>query len=251
MNALAPSDPRLRRRLAALLPLGVILGVYFGIVEHLDPIPTWWAVALLAFAIIPAVFAVVLVLLPLRRARDVHLALLAAACGLLALVLELLDLGAAANFAKLLAMTFVGFLFLVYFERVAWVVLVALLVPWVDIVSVFRGPTKEIIEHREEVFTALSLAFPVPGGGAARLGLPDLLFFALYLAAASRFGLRVGWTWAAMTLSFGLTMALATGFDVTGLPALPLLSLAFLGVNADLLWRELRQDRGKEAEEAG
>jgi hypothetical protein len=46
-------------------------------------------------------------------------------------------------------------------------------------------------------------------------------------------------------------MALATGFDVTGLPALPLLSLAFLAVNADLLWRDLRQDRRKEAEEAG
>jgi hypothetical protein len=240
-----------RRRLAALGPLAVILGVYYGIVEHLDPIPTWWAVALLAFAIIPAVFAVPFVALPLRQASDLQLALLAAACGLLALVFELVGVGAPANFAKLLAMTFVGFLFLLYFERVAWVVLVALLVPWVDIVSVFRGPTKHIIEHRENVFTALSLAFPVPGGGAARLGLPDLLFFALYLGAAARFGLRVRWTWVAMTASFGLTMALATGFDVSGLPALPLLSLGFLGVNADLLWRELRQGRRKEAEEAG
>jgi hypothetical protein len=244
-------DTELRPRLAALAPLAVILGVYYGIVEHPDPIPTWWAVALLAFAIIPAVFAVPLVALPLRQASDLQLALLAAACGLLALVFELVGLGAPANFAKLLAMTFVGFLFLLYFERAAWVVLVALLVPWVDIVSVFRGPTKHIIEHRENVFTALSLAFPVPGGGAARLGLPDLLFFALYLGAAARFGLRVGWTWVAMTASFGLTMALATEFDVSGLPALPLLSLGFLGVNADLLWRELRQGRRKEAEEAG
>jgi hypothetical protein len=38
-------------------------------------------------------------------------------------------------------------------------------------------------------------------------------------------------------------MALAVGFDVDGLPALPLLSLAFLAVNGDLIWRQLRRER--------
>jgi len=231
-----------------LLLLAVVLGVYYGIVEHLDPIPTWWAIALLSLLIIPTVFALVLIALPLREARDLQLFLLALACGVVALIFELAGLGAPANFAKLAAMTLVGFWFLSYFERVTWVLLVALLVPWVDIISVARGPTKHIIEKREEVFTALSFAFPVPGGGAARLGLPDLLFFALYLAAADRFRLRVGWTWLAMTLSFGATIALATAFDVVGLPALPGLSLGFLAVNADLLWREIRQGH-EEAEE--
>jgi hypothetical protein len=43
-----------------------------------------------------------------------------------------------------------------------------------------------------------------------------------------------------MTLSFGATLALAVGFDISGLPALPLLALGFLAPNADLLWRKLR-----------
>ena len=37
--------------------------------------------------------------------------------------------------------------------------------------------------------------------------------------------------------------AIAVGADVNGLPALPLLSVAFLAVNGDLLWRRLRADR--------
>jgi hypothetical protein len=72
------------------------------------------------------------------------------------------------------------------------------------------------------------------------------LFFALFLAAAARFYLRPGWTWLAMVASFGATIALAVSgaleriFNLGGLPALPLLSIAFLIVNADLLWRQLR-----------
>jgi hypothetical protein len=38
-------------------------------------------------------------------------------------------------------------------------------------------------------------------------------------------------------------MALATGFDVGGLPALPLLSVGFLLPNADLLRRTIRHKR--------
>jgi hypothetical protein len=231
----------LRLRLAALVPLAVALGVYYGIVETLDEVSTWQAIVLLTFAVIPAVFAIVYLALPLRRLP--FLLVYGAACGVLAVGLELADLGAPANFAKLVAVALVGFWFLQFFERLSWVVLVAALVPWVDIFSVFRGPTKEIIENREEVFTALSIAFPVPGGGAARLGLPDVLFFSLFLAAADRFGLRVGWTWLAMALSFGATMALATGFDLYGLPALPLLAVGFLAPNADLIWQQLRRDR--------
>jgi hypothetical protein len=226
------------------VPLAIALGVYYGIVESLGSISTWWGIALLGFGVVPAVFALVYLALPLRRLRGVLV--LGAACALIALGLELADLAAAANFAKLMAVALVGFWFLLFFERLSWVVLVAALIPWVDIFSVFRGPTKEIIENREEVFTALSIAFPVPGGGAARLGLPDVLFFSLFLAAADRFGLRVGWTWLAMTASFGVTMALATGVDVYGLPALPLLAVGFLAPNADLIWRQLRADREEE-----
>ena len=94
------------------------------------------------------------------------------------------------------------------------------------------------------MFTTLSFAFPVWGDrGAANLGLPDLLFFAVFLAATARWHLRVFWTWLVMALSFGATLALAVYGDVDGLPALPLLCLAFLGVNADLLLKRYKERR--------
>lgn len=78
----------------------------------------------------------------------------------------------------------------------------------------------------------------------AKLGLPDLLFFALFLAAADRFKLRRRATWFAMTASFGLTLAGTYFLEADGLPALPLLAIGFLLVNADLLWRMWREQRG-------
>ena len=68
------------------------------------------------------------------------------------------------------------------------------------------------------------------------------MFFALFLAAASRFRLRPGLTWILMTLSFGATLALAVWRNLGGLPALPLLSLGFLLANGDLIWAKLRRD---------
>ena len=80
---------------------------------------------------------------------------------------------------------------------------------------------------------------------SAKLGLPDLLFFALFLGAADRFELRRRATWLAMTASFGLTLSGTYFFGVDGLPALPLLAFGFLLANADLLWRTFRS-RGEE-----
>ena len=59
--------------------------------------------------------------------------------------------------------------------------LVALIIPWVDAYSVWRGPTKVIVTEHRSVFTNFSFAFPIPGRDERRanLGLPDLLFFAL------------------------------------------------------------------------
>ncbi len=228
-----------RGPLAATIALALL--VWYVIADRLPNAPLWADVVLVAVALIPAVFALVYLTLPLRLGEG--MLLLALAFGLVAVVLERADAEIPANFAKLGAMTALGFWFLTFFERVSWVVLVAVLIPIVDAFSVFRGPTKHIITKREEVFTALSFAFPVPGGGVARLGLPDLLFFALFLAAAARFRLRVSWTWATATLSFGLTLALATWVEAIGLPALPLLCLAFLATNGDLLWRAIRAER--------
>ena len=61
------------------------------------------------------------------------------------------------------------------------------------------GPTNTITENHAEVFSGVAVSFVVPGGGAAELGLPDVAFFAVFLAASVRFGLRPFWTWLGMT----------------------------------------------------
>ncbi len=228
-------------RASAVLALCVALGVYYLVAESLPDFSLWTEVAILTFLVIPAVFGLVYFALPLYRAR--HLLVSGIAVAVLAALLEIVDLEVLANFAKLAAVTLIAFWFLTYFETVAWVATVALIIPWVDAISVWRGPTKHIVTHQRELFTTFSFAFPVPGEeNTAQLGLPDLLFFAIFLGAAHRWGLRTKLTWAAMSLSFGATLALAVGFDLSGLPALPLLALGFLLPNADLLWRKLRAE---------
>jgi hypothetical protein len=219
-----------------------LLAAYYSLSESLWSASTWWDVAFIALVLIPAVFLPVLLVLPWWRASGLFLVGLALVA--LAAVLQLAGWDAASGFAKLGAVTALGFWFLGFFERAAWVVAVAVIIPFVDAYSVWRGPTHNIVEHQEHLFSTLSFAFPVPGEhGSANLGLPDLLFFAVFLGATARFGLRTYMTWICMTLSFGATMALAVYFDVTGLPALPLLSLGFLLPNVDLLWGEVARRR--------
>jgi hypothetical protein len=232
----------LDRRAGAFALLAVTLGAYYAFGGDLRDLTTRWELAFLALCLMPAVFALVWLALPYRRDGR----LFVAALGFLgaAVVLELAQLEALANFAKLGLMTSLGFWFLTYFESVLWVALVALVIPIVDSFSVWRGPTKHIVEEQPQIFDVFSFAFPSPGGEtSANLGLPDLLFFALFLAAAARWSLRVGWTWVALTLSLGLTMLLAVEWGVAGLPALPGLAFAFLIPNADLLWREFQRWR--------
>ncbi len=231
-------------RLAAFGVLAVALGLYYRFHESLPNTSTWGDVAFLSFLLMPAVLALVYLALPLRAARELELLFVAVAFAILAVVLHAADLDTLADFAKLGAMMFAAFWFLNFFEALSWVVLVACIVPWVDAYSVWRGPTNHIVHNHRQVFSTLSFAFPVPGeASAANLGLPDLLFFSLYLAAAARFGLRVFATWVLLVASFGATIAIAIAWNKPGLPALPLLSLGFVLANGDLLWQRLRGDR--------
>jgi len=231
-------------RALAFAALAVVLGLYYAFHTSLPNTSTWGDVAFLSFLLIPAVLALVYLVLPLRVAREIELISVAIAFAVLAVILHQADLNTLSDFSKLGAMTFAAFWFLNFFEALSWVVLVACIIPWVDAYSVWRGPTNHIVHHHRQVFSTLSFAFPVPGEeSAANLGLPDLLFFGLFLAAAARFGLRVFPTWVLLVASFGATIAIAVAWNKPGLPALPLLSVAFLLANADLLWRRLRLDR--------
>ena len=229
-------------RAAGFAALAVLLGAYYALTDSFGELSQSWDVAFLALLLMPAVFALVWLALPLRRFD--RLWLLTLVLLVLTVVLQAAGLDALANFSKLAVMTSFAFWFLTFFETVLWVALVALIIPLVDSFSVWRGPTRHIVEEQPQIFDVFSFAFPSPGGeSSANLGLPDLLFFALFLGAATRWNLRVGWTWVALTLSLGVTMWLAVVWDVGGLPALPGLAFGFLLPNADLLWREFQRWR--------
>jgi hypothetical protein len=340
----------LRHRSTLALGALLLLGAYYASSELLPDLPQWAAVLWVGFALSALAFAAVAFALPLRRERAlVPVALVFVA---IAVVLYLVGADLYASLPKLAAAALVGFLFLRFFEKLSWVVLLALLIPTVDTLSVWRGPTHFVVTEKPQVFDLSSVAFPIPGertitirwqappgetvsgwriyrrvgsgreqllapspfcprrdrcgqrlsfsDGAepsgkkigyriaalrrgatqnvanvvfpptgkgsplygpskgaispgdlratsaptsAGLGLSDVFFFALFLGAAARFGLRRRATWLALVGSLGLTTVLAVyadPFKTSGLPALPGISLAFLLVNADLIWRRLR-----------
>ena len=229
-------------RAAALLGLFVALVVYYETSSSLWHWGVWGSVAWISCVLIPAVFLLVWLALPLRGTRA--LLFLAPAFVVLAVILTSIDNDLWSNFARLAAAVLVGWVFLRVFESVSWVALVAAIIPFVDSVSVWRGPTKTIPTKHPEVFDVLSFAFPVPGEhSAAQLGMPDVLFFSLFLGASARFGLRVASTFVGMVVGLGLTFAATTQVQTLGLPALPGIALGFLAPNADLLWREIRSVR--------
>ncbi len=201
-----------------------------------------WDVALTALVLIPATFGVVWLLLPLSGTpRAVAWTAIAAA---VAIALGVIGAGGLFNVAKLVTYALVGFCFLLLFETLAWVVLVSVIIPWVDIVSVYHGPTKVVVEEQPGLFDHVAVSFALPGEDAsANLGPPDVLFFALFLASAKRFELRVGASWIGMTSLLSLTLVATYAFDLNGLPALPAVCAGFLLPNADLLfdrWRTAR-----------
>jgi len=237
---LRPRSLPLRVAAFVLVAAGVV--VWDAVAPHVGAVSTWWAVAIIAAGVLPATLALIYLALPLWS----HPRIVAAGVVVFlaaAIVTWRLDAHLASNFMKLAAYTCGGWIFLSLFEELTWVVLIALIIPFVDAISVAAGPTKTIVTHHFEVYSAVAVAFVAPGGRAAGLGPPDILFFALFLAAAARWRLRPGWTWIAMTGMYSLTLVLANATDVNGLPALPFLSAGFLLANAELLWKRLRPRR--------
>jgi hypothetical protein len=227
-----------RRRGAALVALLAAVVVWTETGSELPAVSEPVDVALTTIVLMPLTFGVAWVALPLAAARG----LLAVAVGLalVAWAFDAAGLEGLFNAAKLLAFVLFGYWFLALFEELWWVVLVAIVIPWVDAISVAVGPTRHVIEERPDVFERISIAFPLPGEGeSANLGPPDVVFLSLFLAAAARFGLRVAATFVCTVALLGLTLAVAVAFDLSGLPALPAVSLGFLLPNADLLWRAL------------
>jgi hypothetical protein len=231
-----------RLRVAAFVVLAGAVVTWDAVAPHAGTVGLWPTVAIIAGLVLPATLGLILLALPLWSHRGIVAAGLVV-FAIAAVVTWEADAHLVSNFAKLGAYTCFGWVFLSLFEELSWVVIVATIIPFVDAVSVAAGPTKSIVNHHFEVYSSVAVAFLAPGGLAADLGPPDILFFALFLAATVRWGLRPVWTWLAMTGMYSLTLVLANAVDVNGLPALPFLSAGFLLANGDLLWRRFRRAR--------
>jgi hypothetical protein len=229
-------------RAAAFVVLAAGVVTWDAVAPRLGGLGLWPEVAVIAAGVLPATLGLIFLALPLwsrRRIVAVGLVVFLVA----AVVTWRADSHLASNFMKLGAYTCGGWLFLWFFEELGWVLIIALIIPFVDAISVAVGPTNNIVHHHFAIYSAVAVAFVAPGGNAAGLGPPDILFFALFLAAAVRWRLRPGWTWLAMTGMYALTLVVANATNAGGLPALPFLSVGFLVANADLLWRRLRPAR--------
>jgi hypothetical protein len=231
---------RPRLRITAFVVLAAAVVTWDAVAPHVGAVGLWPTVAIIAAAVLPATLGLIFLALPIWPRREIVAAGLVV-FAIVAVVTWEADSHLASNFAKLAAYTCAGWLFLLFFAELSWVVLVAAIIPFADAISVAAGPTKDIVNHHVEVYSAVAVAFVGPGGAAAGLGPPDILFFALFLAATVRWRLRPAWTWLAMTGMYSLTLVIANAVDVNGLPALPFLSVGFLLANADLLWQRLRR----------
>jgi hypothetical protein len=230
-------------RVLAFVALSIAVGTWFAAAPRIDAIGLWPTVVVVSAGVLPGTFLLVYVALPLSRVRWSVLVLFALALGLLAFGYSEAGWALAANFAKLWAEVFAGWAFLYLFYEVSLVVLIAMIIPIVDAVSVFTpgAPTHEIVKSHISIYNDVAVVFVGPHGGAASLGPPDILFYAVFLGAAARFNLRPGWTWLATTGLYAASFPIEIATHQDGLPALPFLSLGFLAANADLLWRAIRR----------
>jgi len=235
------------KRLAPALAAGAAL-LLWGYLSRYLPAPPVKLDIMLSSAIVLALLGVLVWgMLPLR-ALGRRLPLITVVALPLAMLFVSLHLVPLANVAKIVAAGALGIWIAEELEQLSWIVIVAGVSAVVDIVSVAVGPTKALLGKGPVVVGYFTVAVTWLGysydEAYTGLGISDVIFFALYLGAARRFGLRVGWSVVAMVGSFLATIAAAMYW--TALPALPLLSVAFLAVNGDLIWRKVRRPAGAE-----
>ena len=236
-----PAGPAAARAAGAV----ALLGAVNALAPHLPDPGGAGQVVFLALVSFPLAALVVAALAWAAPARPATLiAATAAAAGLAAGLIATGLAGTPATLAKLVGATAAGFALATLLRSPAELVATAVLIGAVDVYSVAAGPTHVIVRDHPGVLDAFTLAFhPAGTYGVAQIGASDFLFMALFAAAAMRLGLRRRAGLAAMTASFGVTVAVSYAANAA-LPALPLLSLAFLAVNADLLAALVRGSGG-------
>ena len=230
------------KRLVPALVAGALIVVWGSLSSRLPALPVKADIMFSSALVLSLLAVLVWGLLPLHTLGR-RLPLLTAAALPLAILFVWLGWVPLANVAKVVAAAALGIWIAEELEKLSWIVIVAVVSAAVDVVSVAAGPTKAILDKGPVVVGYFTVAVTWAGYTYSEaytgLGISDVIFLALYLGSARRFGLRVGWSAVAMVVSFLATIAAAMWW--TALPALPLLSVAFLAVNGDLLWRKLQR----------
>jgi hypothetical protein len=229
------------RRLGGAVVGGIAFGLYTALsrlVPALHPLRLDIVVSLAVALSLLAAFLYGLTPLRALGHRLLLVALVALAAALLFTYVGWLP---GANVAKALFAAGVGLWLAAQIDTVAVFVLIAALAAVADTFSVLTaaGPTHALLASAPQVVGYFAVAMTWFGysyrDAYSAIGTSDLIFFSLFLGAVLQFRLRVTLTVVAMTASFLVTVVLALW--ARALPALPLLSAAFLLVNADLLWQ--------------
>lgn len=180
--------------------------------------------------LVPVLAAAVALALTLRGRA---LLLAAAAAGAVATAAGLVaDAEAVATPGRLLAAAAAGAALAALVSSPAQLAVLAAVAGVADAVSVALGPTGYAAERAPDLLRAAGLRLPGWGGPPdGLLGAVDVAILVLLVAGAARTGLPRGRTAAACCAGVVAGLAAAVILD-TPLPAIPAISLMFLGVNA-------------------
>jgi hypothetical protein len=179
--------------------------------------------------------------------RIVVIVVLSFAC---VLGLNYLQVPVASDVAKLALGISAGAGLLLPIDRPWWLLPICVCVPLADAWSVFsaRGVTHAVVEHaasNPQWLAWPTIATPIAGYDYlefGRIGIVDILFLTLFLAAGIRWELGVRRLLVALPLAFVATNVLAYELDGPAVPALPILCIAFLACTGRRLWRDLRSE---------
>jgi hypothetical protein len=148
-----------------------------------------------------------------------------------------------ANLSRIIAAACLGISLARYVNSAGVVVLIVAVAVGSDLLSVFAGPTRTLVEEDSPVLDLLLLIFPTFGSVLGfGLGVSDFVFLALF-AAASRF-LNLRYVATLLCLCFATFLAVTAGLLLERpLPALPFVACAFLLANADLILASIAHRR--------
>lgn len=192
----------------------------------------------LGFIVTCALSSALAILVRLRH----RLLLVALSAGAVAIGAVLTGWEPLEGLAKVVFATSSGLWIGLMLPSISQVLLISALIIVVDFYSVFMGPTKKIAESGGPWIDYLTVSLPVFGAPAvSRIGISDIIFFSVFVACTLTYRLRRAVTALAMTASFVGTMIVGIILGI-GVPALPLLSLAFLLANADRLYRRFLEE---------